>query len=246
MTPLFAIGIIGFLLVLLALLTRSIRAGRAVVLRPLRGYEGLKGQLGRAIESGSQLHVTLGQASLISNASPTSIAAAQILAHLAKDGCANNTPPLVTVGEGTLLPIAQANMQAAYQQAGQPGEFDDTLTQFVAHETDPFAYGGGVAAAIQENRVASNVMVGRFGIETAIIAEAANRKNIDQVIGTDAPVAMALATAVTDNLLIGEELLAAGAYLEGTPSQIASLQLQDILRWLIVIAILGVTIFQFV
>ncbi len=246
MTPIIVLAVLLVLGLLLFLLTRSVRAGRTAVLRPLTSYEGLRRQIGRAIESGRQLHLTLGQASLVSRANPTSVSAAAVLDNLAKDGCANGTPPLVTVGEGTLLPLAQGSLQHALAEAGRPGDFDLSLTQFVAHETDPFAYSAGVAALLQEQRVASNIMVGRFGPELAIMAEAANRQNIEQVIGTDDPTALAVAVAATDDVLIGEELFATSAYLEGRASQIASLQLQDILRWIVVLFILGTAVFQLV
>lgn len=246
MTPIIVLAVLLVLALLLFLLTRSVRAGRQVVLRPLPSYEGLAGQVGRAIESGRQLHLTLGQASLVGNANPTSVSATAVLDHLAKDGCANGTPPLVTVGEGTLLPLVQGSLQHALAEAGRSGDFDLSLTQFVAHDTDPFAYSAGVAALLQQQRVASNIMVGRFGPELAIMAEAANRQNVEQVIGTDDPTALAVATAVTSNVLIGEELFATSAYLEGSPSQIASLQLQDILRWVVVLFILGTAVYQLV
>ncbi len=246
MTPVIVLAVVLVLGLLLFLLTRSVRAGRPVVLRPLSGFHGLQGQIGRAIESGRQLHLTLGQASLVSRANPTSVSAASVLDSLAKDGCANGTPPLVTVGEGTLLPLAQGSVQHALIEAGRSGKFDLSSTQFVAHETDPFAYSAGVAVLLQQKRVASNIMVGRFGPELAIMAEAANRQNIDQVIGTDDPSALAIAVAAADDVLIGEELFATSAYLEGNASQIASLQLQDILRWIVVLFILGTAVFQLV
>jgi hypothetical protein len=43
---------------------------------------------------------------------------------------------------------------------------------------------------------------------------------------------------MSDDLLIGEELFAAGAYMTGKASQIASLQIQDILRLIVAVAIL--------
>ncbi|MCB9007065.1 MAG: hypothetical protein H6656_06850 [Ardenticatenaceae bacterium] len=246
MTPIILAAVLVVLALLLFLLTRSVQAGRTTVLRPLPSYDGLTGQVGRAIESGRQVHLTLGQASLIGNGNPTSLSAAAVLDNLAKDGCANGTPPLVTVGDGTLLPLVQGSLQYALAEAGRPGDFDLSLTQFVANNTDPFAYSAGVVALLQQQRVASNIMVGRFGPELAIVAEAANRQNIEQVIGTDDPTALAVATAVTDDVLIGEELFATSAYLEGRPSQIASLQLQDILRWIVVLFILGTAVFQLV
>ena len=60
------------------------------------------------------------------------------------------------------------------------------------------------------------------------------------------PTALAVAMTVTEDVLIGEELFATSAYLEGKPSQIASLQLQDILRWVVVLFILGTAVYQLV
>ena len=245
MTPIIILAALLVLVVLLYLLTRSVQAGRTAVLRPMTSYEGLTGQIGRAIESGRQLHLTLGQASLVGSANPTSVSAMAVLDSLARDGCANGTPPLVTVGEGTLLPLAQGSIQHALSEANRSGDFDLSLTQFVAHDTDPFAYSAGVGALLQQ-RVASNIMMGRFGPELAIIAAAANRQTVEPVIGTDDPTALAVAVAMADDVLIGEELFATGAYLQGSPSQIASLQLQDILRWVVVLFILGTAVFQLV
>lgn len=239
------LAIVVIVVLMMLLLRQRIRAGKVTLaLRPLAGFTSLKQQVGLAIETGSKLHISIGQAGLIGPDSPTSIAANQIVDSLAKDGCANGTPPLVTVGEGTLLPLAQTQIRSAYENAGRLDEFNTHQAVFVASETDTMAYAGGVAVEIFQNKIASNVLAGRFGEEVAIMAEAGTRKQVEQVIGSNNPVALAVATAVTDNILIGEELLVAGAYLEGKPNQLASVQLQDILRWLIVITIIIVAIVE--
>jgi hypothetical protein len=45
--------------------------------------------------------------------------------------------------------------------------------------------------------------------------------------------------ANTQDALIGEELFAAGAYLGAGASHTASLTVQDILRWLVILALAG-------
>lgn len=245
MTPFITVALIAILALLLFLLTRRVRAGSAVLLRPLRGYAGLRSQIGKAIESGSQMHVTLGQASLVSDASPTSLSAVKVLDYLSRDTCNNATPPLATVGEGTLLPAAQASIYSAYQLAGNTEQYDTTAAQFVASDNDSIAYASGVGSLIHQEKVTSNIVMGRLGGELAFITEAASRKGLEQVIGSDDPTALAVATAVTNDPLIGEELLASGAYVEGDPAQLASLQLQDILRWIIALIILITALMQF-
>ena len=103
----------------LFLFTRRVQAGQVVGLRPLRGIQSLTSQIGRAVESGRRVHFGLGRAALNRSTSPTSLAALAALDHLAEDGCASDVPPLVTVGEGTLLPAAQDQLRGAYEEAGR-------------------------------------------------------------------------------------------------------------------------------
>jgi hypothetical protein len=239
-------NILAFLALLMAVLigavlflfTRRIQAGQEVGLRPLRGFQSLTNQVGRAVESGRRVHFSLGRAALNGSYSPTSLAALAALEYLAKDGCASDVPPLVTVGEGTLLPAAQDQLRGAYTQAGRSGDYANTMVEFVASDTSPMTFAAGVSDIVLHNNVGSNLLMGHFGPEIGIVLEAAGRQNMDQIVGSDDPVALAVGSAMSDDLLIGEELFAAGAYMTGKASQIASLQIQDILRLIVAVAIL--------
>jgi hypothetical protein len=222
----------------LFLFTRRVQTGQEVGLRPLRGFQTLTSQVGRAVESGRRVHFSLGNAALNSAASPTSLAALAALDHLAQDGCASGVPPLVTVGEGTLLVAAQDQLRGAYDQAVRGDEFANTMVEFVAADTSPMSYAAGVSYTVQHNNVGSNLLIGHFGPEIGIILEAAGRENTDQIVGSDDPVALAVGSVMSDDLIIGEELFAAGAYLKGGAAQVASLQIQDILRLIVAVAIL--------
>jgi hypothetical protein len=231
-----AIAVIGVTLLVgfsMVFQWNRLRQGREVGLRPLPAYRTLRTQVGRAIESGRHVHITLGRAGLHSPAGPTSVAALTALDHLAVDSCASGIPPMVTLGEATLLPAAQDSLRQGFAQAGRLSAYSPIQTQFIAPETQPMAYAAGVSNELHAGNVGSNLMIGRFGPEIAIMGEAAARANAPQVIGSDDPTALALASVLTRDLLIGEELLAAGAYLQGKPWQIASLRSQDVLRWLI-------------
>jgi hypothetical protein len=52
------------------------------------------------------------------------------------------------------------------------------------------------------------------------------------------PIGQAALFATTENPLVGEELFAAGAYLKVNHEHAASLQAQDVLRWIAIGAIL--------
>jgi hypothetical protein len=238
--------IILFVAALLFLFARRLRAGYRPGLRPLPAYDALANQVGRAVESGRRVHFAIGRASLIGTAAPTSVAALKALDYLAQDGCLSGVPPVATVGEGTLLPAAQDSLRFAYEQTARPAEFSPQMVQFLAAEGFPMAYAAGVTEVIHRGGVGSNIMMGRFDSEVAIITEAGSRAKVEQVIGSDNPIALSVAAVVTDDVLIGEEMLASGAYLEGRPAQVASLQTQDLLRLLICGAILVVALVRVV
>ncbi len=245
--PVVAILVIGIGgAVLMRWLSFRISSGRPIGLRPLSGYAALKTQSGRAVESGRGAHFSLGRASLASQASPASIAALTSLDYLTKDGCASDVPPLTTSGDGTLMLAAQDSLRGAFKSAGRPGEYQPRMAQFLAGSDFAAAYAAGASDVVNSETLGSNLLLGHFGPEIAIIAEAGKRKQLDQVIGSDDPTAMALAVTATDKVLLGEELFVAGAYLQGNPMQVASVQLQDILRVLAIAGILLAAIFNLV
>lgn len=214
----------------LFVLSRRIAGGVEPGLRPLAGYQAFKSQIGRAVESGRRVHIALGRGGLTGAANPTSLAALAALDSLARDGCANGVPPLVAVGEPTLLPAAQDSLRGGYERANRAAGFSTSSAQFLAPETAPYVYAAGVTDLMTHQEVGSSLMIGRFGGELALMSEAAARADMEQVIGSDDPVALSVGATMTDNLLIGEEMLAAAAYLDGRPHQLAALQTQDILR----------------
>jgi hypothetical protein len=238
-------GVIGIAGLALMIATRRLRAGHEINLRPLQAIKALDEQIAQTVESATQIHVSLGRASLVDTASPTSVAGASVLDRVAKEAGASGLPPIATVGDGTVLLLAQQRQKRALRLARRTEEYSPALAQFIAASTDRFAYAAGVTSVVLQDGVATNILVGRYGPELAIMADAAERENLVQIIGTDDPTALAIGTALTENLLVGEELFAARAYLEGKASQLASVQVQDALRLLAAVAILGLAIYQF-
>jgi hypothetical protein len=230
------IGIAGLFAIVMAYFSRQ-EGQRFISLRPIAGYKNLANQLGRAVESGGRLHFSLGRARLNEGESIQSLAAIKVMDRLAKDASAAESPPTVTVGEGTLLAAAQDSLRSAFSAAGRPSNYDPSSARFMAPQENPYVYGAGVTYVIHSEPVAGNILVGQFGPEVALMLEAGNRKDVDQVLGTNDPEALAIGAAVTENLLIGEEFLASGAYLEKTSAQIASIRAQDLFRWLAIAAL---------
>jgi hypothetical protein len=91
----------------------------------------------------------------------------------------------------------------------------------------------------KNENVSANIMIGHFGPEAALLTEASDRENVVSIGASDELSGQAVLFANTNDALIGEELFATGAYLGAGPSHTASLTVQDIMRWLVIFALLG-------
>jgi hypothetical protein len=160
------------------------------------------------------------------------------LQKVSKDACPSDKPPLVTTGDGTLFVASQDIVRGTYDELGRPAAYRAQTSQFVAPENSPMAYGAAVSAIVNKGDYGSNLILGHIGSELAIITEAADREHLEQIIGSDDLTALAVGMSITEDVIIGEELYAAAAYLQGEPAHIASLQLQDILRIMVALSIL--------
>jgi hypothetical protein len=77
-----------------------------------------------------------------------------------------------------------------------------------------------------------------LGLKLACCSILPPRVRTFTLAGSEALDAQAVIYALADEPLIGEEFFAAPAYLQGTPMQVGSLRAQDILRWVLVVALL--------
>jgi hypothetical protein len=238
------IGIALLLLMLpvLFFLTSRVRAGKAGELRALSGMEELPGSVGRSAETGQPLHVSLGVAGVGGSATAETWAGLTLLAQLADEAAACDTPPIVTVADATVLPIAQDILRRAYVRHGNPEGYEPTQVRFVA--PDPMAYAVGVMGLLERESLTANVMVGSFGDEYLLMGETGARRGVRQVVGAADPRTLPFVYASADETLVGEEMFAGGAYTSGLPLQIGSLLAEDWARWVIVVAIIAVAVFK--
>lgn len=220
MSSLVALAVLIALALALFLLTRRLPpAGK----RPLPSTHTLKHQAAHSIESGRPIQINLGRASLIAHHSATSLAALHILDYLTRSSH-RSTPPNTNIGEATLLPAATVSLRRSRAPL---------TPTFLASEANPLAYASGTLSEAAHTPPTAFVTVGHHGAELALLGYAAQQQEMTHLIGSDNPEGLAVALTATPQPLIGEDLLAAAAYLDGQPHQIASLYLQDIARWLL-------------
>ena len=218
-------------------LTMLRRRGRLdLQVRELAAFETLQQQLGRATESGKPLHLALGSGSLGSVDTITSLAALQTLEGLVDTAVSYDVPPIVTVGDATLLPLAQDILRRAYERRQIPELYSPGSVRFVAPSS--LAYAAGAIATGAPEDVTATVTVGAFGSEVSLLAEASDRRMVPQLAAVDSAQAIGALYPAVDRLAVGEDLYAVGAQVTGEQKYVVSLIAQDVLRVALVAAIL--------
>ena len=208
------------------------RAGRLPTLRPLPGFEALRGQQGRAIESGQSLHLSLGTSGIGGGNTAATLAGLAILESLADEAAATDTPPTVTVADPTALVMAQDVLRRAYARQGNTTGYDPRAVRYVA--ASPLPYAAGVGDILSSEETSANIMAGVFGPEAAFIAEEGSKQAVLQTAGAVDVAPLAVFYPSVNHLMVGEEMFAARGYMDNLPAHTGSLLAQDVIRWLLV------------
>ncbi len=233
-----ALMLILLLLVLplLALFASQLRAGKRISLRPIRAYERLGTLIGQSAETGQPVHVSLGVGGIVDPSTAESLAGLALMEHVATESTACGAPLKVTVSDPTLLPLAQDTSRKAWETHPYQYQVQEPEARMIA--PDATAYAAGVMDILLGERVAANIMVGRFGPEYLLMGETGVKCRVPQVVGATDPQVLPFVHATADEALIGEEMFTAGAYLRPKVAHIASLRVQDWLRMFLILAIL--------
>jgi hypothetical protein len=231
----FALGFLALAAVLLVALTIWRRRSPGA-LRLIEAYERLNRSVGLAVESGTRLHISLGRGNLFTTRAGSALAGLAMLRRLAERTSVSDRPPVVTSGDAPLAILSQDTLQSGYRSAGAEDQYRLTTGRLTG--LTPFSYAAGTVSTIHDESVSANIFVGDFGAEAALLTEASDRENTSLIAASDNLAAQSIFYASSQEPLIGEELFAAGAYVGAGASHEASLNVQDILRWLIILAIL--------
>jgi hypothetical protein len=204
--------------------------------RLIEAYEHLNRSVGLAVENGTRLHISLGRGNLLTARGGSALAALAMLRRLAERTSVSDRPPIATSGDASLAILSQDTLQSGYRAAGAEEQYRFTTGRLTG--LTPFSYAAGAIPAIHDEYVSTNILMGDFGSEAALLAEASDRENTSLIAASDDLAAQSIFYASSQDPLIGEELFAAGAYVGAGATHEASLTVQDILRWLVILAIL--------
>ncbi len=193
--------------------------------RKIAGLEAITEAVGRATEMGKAVFCTPGWADVTSGNAGAVFAALDIIGHVARMTAKYDTRLIVAVSFPNVYPLAEQTVQQAYLMEGKREKYDPDMVRFTSQEQ--YAYAAAVLGMIQREKVATCVFVGHFASEAVDFAEAAVAVDAIAIAGTTSTYQLPYFTAACDYTLIGEELLAAGAYISQDAARLGSVQGQD-------------------
>ncbi|MCX8062413.1 MAG: hypothetical protein N3D16_07515 [Anaerolineales bacterium] len=227
------IGLLIFIALGILVVTLTITQTRnPYTLREMPAFQRLRRAIGLAVEDGKRMHVSLGRGIILSENFGSALIGLGALKRLTNVALISDRPPIATCGEGSLMILAQNSLRTASRQLGLAPE--NLPQKALLSGTTPFSYAIGSQMELRDQRVAVDLLIGHFGSEAALISDASHQQGNLSIAGSDDLSAQAIFAAGATYPLLGEEVFAAVAYMDGEPIQRASLQAQDLARWIVI------------
>ena len=243
------INLIGLAIALLCLglILLFVAIGRSKSVRNLReipAFQRFRQEVGLAVESGKRLHISLGYGGVNELPAGAAFVGLTMLDRCARAASISDRPPVATSGDSILAILSQDTLSGTYRSLAAERMYNPTNGRLSG--ITPLAFAAGALPVIHDEQVSSNILAGHFGGEVVLFTEAGERSGSLTVGGSDNITAQAVLYASAQEPLIGEELYAGGAYLGAGPFHVASLRMQDVMRWFFIILILAGALYRMI
>lgn len=231
-------------LVFLAIAFVATLAGRFIVrrfglrLRRIPAYDALPLLAADAVESDHRLHFSFGHSALGSASTISALASAEVTYRVAERIAVAQQPPMITLSEAITLPLAQDTLRRAYAYRQRLDRWHSALAIWYPQGRRSLTFAAGVASLNADRQVDGSILLGRFGFELALLGENAMRTDQDLTAHSDLLEGQAIAYAQADRALLGEELYAGPAYMDGNALERGGIVALETLRWLVILGIL--------
>lgn len=202
--------------------------------RQIAGFEAISGWTGQAIESNRPLHLAFGSAGIGEDNTAVALAEAEFFHHVMQRVGAGDVSPIVSTSAAATVPLGQDALRRGWLSGGTL-----TRTQWYPQGKRSIAYAAAISAVVESERPSAHIFAGSFGAELALMIDSADRRGQGSLAVSDQLPGQAVAYAMADEVLIGEELFAAAGYAVEAGRAPADAIVMDVWRALL---IMGMTV----
>lgn len=231
--------IIVLTMVITILITQFVRVTRnRTAFRTIPAYAALPDYIAFTIEASRPLHLSFGSSGLSGRTTVLTLASAELFYQIAQRAAIGDVSPILTMTDSSTLPIGQDVLRRAWQSRGRLENFRYRHTRWFPYDTRSLAYAAAITTLQTDDAIGANIFAGDFGTELALMMESGLRRGIPVIGVSQSLEGQAVAYAMSNHVLIGEEVFAAGAYLGAGSTQTGATITVDILRWLTIAALI--------
>ena len=215
------------------------RSGEDIYIRPIAGLQAIEEAVGRSTEMGKSVLFIPGISDI--NEVET-ISGLMLLGHVAEMTAQYETSLNIPVSKAIVMEAGRETCKESYLRAGRPDLYYDDMVHYITD--DQFAYTAGINGIMLREKPAACFYQGKFYAESLILAETGNSIGAIQVAGTGSVSQIPFFVTACDYTLIGEEFFTASAYLSKKPDLLGSIKGQDIVKLMIMAAMVITVVFH--
>ena len=201
------------------------RRGQPMKVRRIAALEAIKDAVGRATEMGRSILFVPGIQDMDNI---QTVAGLTVLGNVSRTAAEYDAAIEVPTSRSLVMEAAREAVQASYLAAGRADAYNADAIRYITDEQ--FGFVAYVSGRMVREKPAACFYMGCFFAESLILAETGNSIGAIQIAGTAESSQLPFFVAACDYTLIGEEFMAASAYLSGEPDQIGSLKGQDLAK----------------
>lgn len=205
------------------------RRGKQRPQRQLAGLDRIDDWTSQSIEANRPLHLALGSAAVGEDSTAIALAEAEFFHHIIERAAASDVSPIISTSAASSIPLGQDTVRRAWQGG-------NTLARVQWYPGD-LAYAAAVTGTMDADDPAAHILAGSFGPELALMLDSADRRGQGSLALSDRLEGQAVAYAMADEVLIGEELFAAAGYASADGRAQADAIVMDVWRALVIMGV---------
>jgi hypothetical protein len=241
--PFFGLGLILFIAGLILIFSLPKQAPSTRILRSMPAVTRLNQAIAMSVESGTRIHIALGHSDFLSPTNASAFTGLTLVERIALVSVMADLFPVASSGNSTISILSQTIFRHALLQTSIDPSSEADQGRLLG--PTPFSYAAGALDLINREQVYTNLFIGHFGSEVALLTDASEHKNATTLGASDSLTGQAVLYLAADTPIIGEELFALPAYVSPSNVNFASVRVQDFLRWLFIIIMVVGSVLKF-
>lgn len=230
-------AVIILIMAAIYIICRLIGSGRRLTSRAYNRSKDrlIRQQIAKSLEESAPIHLDINDSGEAALGGGVALAAAKTADTVSAQMAFADEPWAITAPGGLAVNIAKDSVRSGMEAADYGSSYDGSCAVFTG--TAPFEHTAGNAAALEMGPSALHLAIGSFGASTAL-NDTLHSKGDVLCVGGDDLISQAVAAVTADAVFVGEQYTEIPDSLDHTKKVNSSLLSMDIMRWLIIAAII--------